>query len=158
MARQIGDGLLNQLNPLLENSVTGDIGSQDLATRILMHGKQAALASGQTVVDILNERGLMLQKLSSEQLRIDDDVLKENTPLWYYLMRESQVHQNGNRLGEVGSWLVADTFKRLILDSPHSVLNDTGFAAHADILNGRKTITMPGIIEFTGDINPLLEM
>ena len=157
MARKISAGPVSELDTLFEFPDWKDYGSQNLAARILMQGQQLQLASGQTLVDILNERGLILQKLCGEQLRTGFDILNLNTPLWYYILRESEVQQNGDRLGEIGSWLVADTFKRLILDSPNSVLNDTGFSAHAEILNDRKTITMPGIIEFTDNINPLLK-
>ena len=156
MANRVGASLIADLDPLIEQLCQPNGDSKNLALRMLQLGKKYQLASGQTVVDILNERGMMLHKLEAEQLGIDPAGLRENTPLWYYVMRESQLQQNGKRLGEVGSWLVADTFKKLLLDSPCSVLNDPEFTPHPQILNGRKIVTMPGIIEFVGDIKPLL--
>jgi hypothetical protein len=35
--------------------------------------------------------------------------LARETPLWYYILKESEVRHNGNRLGPVGSHLVAET-------------------------------------------------
>jgi len=158
LARTIGDGLVSGLNPLVDKLCpqAGDTGN--LASRMLQLGKKYRLVSGQTVVDILNERGMKLHKLDSRQIGTGIDRLDRDTPLWFYILRESQAQQSGKRLGEVGSWLIADTFKRLILDSVDSVLDDTGFSPHRDILNGRRTVTMSGIIEFTGEIRPLLDV
>ena len=156
-ARAIGETLVEAINPLTDKLCDQGSATGNLAMRMLRLGRQHQLASGQTVVDILNERGMMLRKLDAEQLDTGSDQLNQDTPLWYYILRESQVQQNGQRLGEVGSWLIADTFKKLIFESPNCVLNDTRFAPHPDVLNGRKTVTMPGIIEFSGDISPGLE-
>ena len=51
------------------------------------------------------------------------------TPLWYYILREAHVQQNGNRLGSVGSRIVAETFSALVHRDRASYLNnlqDTG--------------------------------
>ena len=46
----------------------------------------------------------------------------ERTPLWFYLLAEAEA-SGGNRLGEVGSWLVAATFVGVLLSDPDSVLS-----------------------------------
>ncbi len=158
MTRKIDARMIEKLDRLIDFPSPPTAGPKRLAMKILRQAKRFNLPSGQIVVDILNERGLRLHKLDAAQLRIENKRLRENTPLWYYMLRESFVQQHGDRLGEVGSWLVADTFKRLILDSPNSVLNDTGFTPCADVLNGRKTLGMPAIVEFVGDIDPLADI
>lgn len=43
----------------------------------------------------------------------------ERTPLWFYLLAEAEA-TGGNRLGEVGSWIVASTFVGALFDDPES--------------------------------------
>src|SRR5689334_15870048 len=55
------------------------------------------------------------------------DVLREfgfdnTTPLWYYVLREAEVYHQGERLGPVGSRILAETFVRLIRASRVSIL------------------------------------
>ena len=64
--------------------------------------------------------------LPSRQLR---DFLKnsqsklfERTPLWFYILAEAE-KGGGNRLGEVGSFLVASTFVGVLLADPDSALS-----------------------------------
>jgi hypothetical protein len=51
--------------------------------------------------------------------------LTSNTPLWFYILREAEF--NHNRLGKVGSRVVAETFHRAIEASRFSVLRDPAF-------------------------------
>jgi hypothetical protein len=44
------------------------------------------------------------------------------TPLWYYILREAQFYHEGERLGPVGSRIVAETFVQLIKSSKISIL------------------------------------
>jgi hypothetical protein len=110
--------------------------------------------SGESAVDILKQRGLELQQLDRRQLDTGDLPTNQGTPFWYYLMCESEVQQGGNSLGELGSWIVADGFKRLLLDSPHSVLSDTRFVARPEVLRGDIFTSMQSIIRFNGDVAP----
>lgn len=155
MARPIGAGHLSELSDLIDRPGSPGGRLSNLATRILLLGKRLRLASGESAVDILNERGLAVQKLDREQLETGDFPMNQGTPFWYYLMRESQVQQNGNSLGELGSWIVADGFKRLLLDSPNSVLSDTRFAAQPRVLDGNNFTSMKSIIQFNDDVAPL---
>ena len=68
------------------------------------------------------------------------------TPLWYYILREAMIQEDGNTLGEVGSRIVAETFIGLIENSPVNILRDNpGF-----------TFSMPELIaSLPSDINPL---
>ena len=44
------------------------------------------------------------------------------TPLWFYLLAEAEAG-GGNRLGELGSWLVASTFVGVLIADPDSALS-----------------------------------
>jgi hypothetical protein len=47
----------------------------------------------------------------------------ERTPLWYYILAEAAVLGNGQRLGPVGSTIVAEVLVGLMRRSPNSILN-----------------------------------
>ena len=51
--------------------------------------------------------------------------LTQNTPLWFYVFSGAEF--GGNRLGKVGSRVVAETFHRVIEASRHSALRDRTF-------------------------------
>jgi hypothetical protein len=155
MARKIDARLIRKLDHLIDIQTPSGDESEALAVKLLRQAKQYEIPSGQAVVEMLNERGLGLRKLDGEALQLEQKELLQNTPLWYYVLRESYLQQSGDRLGEVGSWLLADTFKRLILDSPNSVLNDIEFSPRPDVLNGKRTLNMASLIEYVDDINPL---
>ena len=56
-------------------------------------------------------------------------VFKQRTPLWYYVLKESEVREAGARLGEVGSRIVAEVFMGLLRADRTSYLNSPSGAA-----------------------------
>jgi hypothetical protein len=48
----------------------------------------------------------------------------ERTPLWYYLLAEAAHHQGGNKLGPVGSTIVAEVLIGMAHRSTDSILKD----------------------------------
>jgi hypothetical protein len=54
---------------------------------------------------------------------IRDAGLAAQTPLWYYILKESEVRHNGNRLGPVGSHLVAETISAALRSDSNSYVN-----------------------------------
>ncbi len=102
-----------------------------LAVRTLLRGAGLRLASGQTVARAFGERVLSARELiqncdgeETEKGRIlhEADLLQE-TPLWYYILKESELVENGNRVGPVGSHLVAETIYAALRSDPSSYLN-----------------------------------
>ena len=78
----------------------------------------------------------------------------KKTPLWFYILKEAEVKQGGQRLGEVGSRLVVETFHGLVegSDTPSSSRpswKPTLPAQHAD------HFTMNDLLLFVDDVNPL---
>lgn len=111
--------------------VSVPVESPQLAVRSLLRGALLRLASGQTAACALG-----LDLLTEEELTQDDrgevteqgkiliarDLLRE-TPLWYYILKESEVRQNGNRLGPLGSRIIAETILAAVKHDPDSYLN-----------------------------------
>ncbi|MGE0223104.1 MAG: heme peroxidase family protein [Acetobacteraceae bacterium] len=57
----------------------------------------------------------------------DGDVARQHglhvrTPLWYYILKEAELRQQGSRLGPLGSKIVAETFVGLLQGDPGSIL------------------------------------
>lgn len=48
--------------------------------------------------------------------------MHERTPLWYYILKEAELTQGGQRLGPLGSLIVAETFVGLLQGDPQSLL------------------------------------
>ncbi|WP_246498476.1 peroxidase family protein [Microvirga soli] len=110
-----------------------------LARRNLRRGYNLRLATGQAVHQYLQQHGAVetgpITDVSTiinakpslrEFLRNTQSKMHQRTPLWFYLLAEAEAG-GGNRLGELGSWLVASTFIGVLLADPDSALS-RGFA------------------------------
>ena len=104
---------------------------RSLAQRNLLRGYQLSIPTGQAVAD-----EMMISKLSEAELRqgntdavnaaLEAGGFLQNTPLWFYVLKEAEVRGNGNSLGELGSRIVAETQIGLIRNDDHSYLNADG--------------------------------
>jgi hypothetical protein len=75
---------------------------------------------------VLTESELTQNSTGSETKQgriIREAKLARETPLWYYILKESEVRHNGNRLGPVGSHLVAETISAALRTDPDSYVN-----------------------------------
>lgn len=98
-----------------------------LAAFDLFRGHLFGLPTGQELAD---EIGLTpLDSLLIEQCLVElnatslVNAFKTETPLWFYLLAEAQKTQNGEKLGEMGSRIIAEVFVELIKRSPSSILD-----------------------------------
>ena len=144
VARKIDTALAPQLgNMIKEGNDQTDANLQamfkSLARRNLRRGYNLRLPTGQALHALLKQSGAVQSAPiadistvfgSKPKLR---DFLKnsqskffERTPLWFYILAEAEAG-GGNRLGEVGSFLVASTFVGVLLADPDSALS-RGFA------------------------------
>jgi hypothetical protein len=102
-----------------------------LAVRTLLRGAGLRLASGQRVAQVFGEQALSGAELTqnsegseTEQGRVLRETgLAHETPLWYYILKESEVRENGNRVGPVGSRLIAETVCGSLRSDPKSYWN-----------------------------------
>ena len=102
-----------------------------LAVRTLLRGAGLRLPSGQTAARVCNQVPLTEQELTTNS--IGDETgqgrilrqagLTDETPLWYYILKESEMRRNGNRLGPVGSYIVGETIHAALRADPESILN-----------------------------------
>lgn len=101
-----------------------------LAARNLRRGLALGLPSGQATATALGVAPLTTTELTQglppsevSFLNAFGGVLLTQTPLWYYILREASVKQNGDQLGDLGAKIVADTFIRILKRDGDSYLN-----------------------------------
>lgn len=139
-AMRIDTALVNPLRNLPTGSFGGpavdvDDPRANLAFRNLTRAQMVRLATGQQMVELLNDRGVAVTALTREQIlegrngadlgRLsagEKDALATRTPLWFYLLREAEL--NAGRLDGVGARIVAETFHRAMEGSRASIVRD----------------------------------
>jgi hypothetical protein len=132
-----------------------------LPFRNLARGVRLGLPSGQNVASAMG-----LQPLTGDELSTDigggsdGTVLKAQglhtaTPLWYYILKEAQLMHDGQRLGPVGSTIIAETFLGLVHGDHKSFLWLR--SNWAPELPGATPgdFTMADMLNFVGDLNPI---
>jgi Animal haem peroxidase len=99
-------------------AITGECEVEEyhsLAVRDLQRGHGVGLPSGEAVA-----RHMGIEPLSREDVGLASVGWSGETPLWYYVLRESAVRTGGHRLGPVGGRIVAEVLIGLIDRDPGS--------------------------------------
>lgn len=127
-----------------------------LAGRNLERHIQHHLASGQDIAATLGYPALQPADFPADVRALGFDV---STPLWYYILLEAwrqpgrSAQQQGQRLGLVGSRIVAEVFLGLLLGDPGSYLScDPDWTPTLPQRNGQVTgaFTMTDLLTFAG--------
>ena len=84
-----------------------------LAVRDLQRGQGAGLPSGEAIA-----RRIGVAPLTAEQVGLSSLGWKGETPLWYYILREAAVCEDGDRLGPVGGRIVTEVLMVLLDRDP----------------------------------------
>ena len=92
-----------------------------LAQRNLLRHLTWRVPSGQAVARAMGEAALTDADLA--ELRTVYEPFVGSTPLWYYILKEADVREDGARLGPVGGRIVAEVFLGLLQLDPRSFLN-----------------------------------
>jgi hypothetical protein len=129
-ARKIDSVLANGLE-----SIPGGSGIMAvLAARNLRRGLAFGLPSGQAAAKSLGIVPLTAAQLTAglpanevALLNSNGGILLQKTPLWYYVLREAMVLNNGDQLGPLGGRIVAETFVRLLKRDADSFMQVPGF-------------------------------
>lgn len=132
-----------------------------LAERNIRRGIDFGLPSGQEIAQVLNHEYGGVATLRPEQI-IPDDVFKRYpdlavvdesitviTPLWFYILRESQELADGDTfIGPVGSYIVAETILGSLYASPEFDLKDklTNYISLASAARNATKAENPGEI------------
>jgi hypothetical protein len=116
-ARAIDGRLPNSLIhlPLDITGLVDDDDQASLAVRDLLRGTATGLPSGEAVARQVGEA-----PLAREEIGLADLGWSGEAPLWYYLLREAAVREDGERLGPVGSLVVGEVLLGVIDGDPSS--------------------------------------
>jgi hypothetical protein len=110
----------------------------NLPVRTLIRGARAQLPSGQEAAEALVAKGRIRpdDRLTTSQLTEDTCDrsgsmlraigLQENTPLFYYLLKEAELKAGGLTLGPVGSHIVSEVIQSALEVDPDSYLTAVG--------------------------------
>lgn len=90
----------------------------NLAERNLRRGKSLGLPSGQQVAAFIGAT-----VLGNAELGLTDPELLDEAPLWFYILKEGQIQDQGRRLGQVGGRIVAEVLLGILGADPNSYMN-----------------------------------
>jgi hypothetical protein len=144
------------------------INPSNLPVRTLLRGARAQLPSGQEVADALLARGriksddrLTIPQLTGDTCDQSGSVLREsglaqNSPLFYYLLKEAELKAGGVTLGPVGSHIVSEVVQGALEADPDSYLSVAGpkwTLPSWNFPNGSKRPinALIGIVQLVGD-------
>ncbi len=140
----------------------------NLPVRTLLRGARAGLPSGQEVADaLLGERKIKSDdRLTTAQL-IEDTCdnsgsvlrevgLEQNTPLFYYLLKEAELSAGGLTLGPSGSHIVSEVIQSALEADPDGYLSRVGSKWKLPLWRfpsgtERRVDSMIGVIRLIGD-------
>ena len=111
--------------PLMRLPSSVDAGRNPLAVLNLRRGKALGLPSGQAVAAAMRAPPLSRAQLALGRLRLPSAAraaLEAETPLWFYVLREAEVHGRSARLGPVGGRIVAEVLLGLLEADPSGFL------------------------------------
>ncbi len=94
----------------------------------LKRGYTFSLPTGQAIARTVGVPPLTpdeVAKVNGQELAVftTNPVLKTRTPLWYYILKEAEVKEGGERLGQVGSRIVVEVILGLLRADRSSYLN-----------------------------------
>ncbi len=130
----------------LPTSVVGETSipeEHSIAYRDLERGRALDLPSGEAIARVMGVEPLKQEELGLEKFHMTDE-----TPLWYYILKEAEVQQDGQRLGEVGGRIVAEVLIGLVEGDPDSYLNANDVWKPSLPAQQEGTFTMADLLHF----------
>jgi hypothetical protein len=106
------DGRLTEALAYLPEAISGAVDTdayRALAIRDLQRGQAVGLASGEAIA-----RRLGVPPLTREETGLAGLGWEGETPLWFYILKEAAVREQGDQLGPVGGRIVGDVLVGLV--------------------------------------------
>ena len=116
-----------------------------LPERNMRRGRTLKLPGGQILAEAIGAPHV----LSNDDLGIGSIIeLDGMAPLWFYILKESELTQNGDRLGFVGATIVAETILGMIEPVQKNYKSDFVWDDLVPTLNGRDDFTFADLLTF----------
>ena len=146
-----------KLDPFLVPTLHTLPDGSSLPFRNLRRSVILGLPSGQAVANAMRVQPLSPAQLTSgpDGAVLQQQGLVDQTPLWYYILKEAEQFNQGLRLGPVGSNLVAETFVGIVHGDHDSFMWKRSNWQPELPSAAPGTFTMADLIRFVGDINPV---
>jgi Animal haem peroxidase len=119
-------------------------GSNVLAFRNMLRAKFYGMPSGQAIAA---REGLSV--LTPAQLDLGPG-METGTPLWFYVLAEAELTQDGQRLGVLGSRLNAAAFAAVLFRDKAAYVNDNRFRLDPRIAGPDGRMTVSDLFRFAG--------
>jgi hypothetical protein len=129
-----------------------------LARRNLLRGYMLSIPTGQSVaaemgITPLTQAELLQGNTAALTAALQNGGFLQNTPLWFYILKEAEVRADGNSLGKVGSRIVAETIIGLLRHDKDSYLNAPGGwdpSKGVKLSDGRSIVSIRDFLAYTG--------
>ena len=139
-----------------------------LSSRNLVRSLALRVPTGQYVAKRMKETPLTTEQLLSNSnknmgaeqaiqyegtkqlLQSNGGMLLKQTPLWYYILKEAEVLNDGNQLGPVGGRIIAEVFTRLLIDDQDSFLNDPDWKPRFGAQGNSAPYKITDLLRFAG--------
>lgn len=132
-----------------------------LAQRNLRRGYLLSVPTGQAMAKLAGEppltRAQLLHGITDgsrpdleDALRRDGDLLLENTPLWFYVLKEAELLGNGNHLGPVGSRVVVETIAGVLRSRGESFVSRAWSPSDSELPGGADIRSIDEFLRFAG--------
>ena len=127
-------------------------GPLSLASRNLIRHVNFGIPSGQDIA-----RELEIEPLPASSLNeLASMNMAESTPLWYYVLKEAEVQEDGRRLGDVGARIVGEVFVGLLLaDSDSYLATEPDWTPTLSSETGPDNFTIVDLLNYAGVVHPL---
>ncbi|MEN3332209.1 MAG: hypothetical protein V7641_1574 [Blastocatellia bacterium] len=158
LARKIDTSLSPGLRSFKDfiSTVIADPDLRSLPVLDLIRGSRLGLPTGQDVAGALKVDPLAATKIANgpHQEILKTHHFDEQTPLWYYILKEAEVLHEGKCLGPVGSRIVAETVIELMWVSQHSILKEPNW--RPELWQKKEgEFGMADLLVFANVVNPL---
>ncbi len=132
--------------------------ANSLSALDLFRGRLFGLPTGQAVAEEITRKCLddPIRVLTEVQInsRLPGglrETFSKETPLLFYILAEAEFPENeddNDKLGDVGSWIMAETIVRLIYETPISILKEPMDSFKYFLAEDRVTFGMPEMLKF----------
>lgn len=130
-ALKIDTGLNKHFENMLNEKPGASGAMAHLARRNLRRGYRLNIPTAQGCLNSLAAMGIDLPTLTEDQLleghtssAVEAGSFHTATPLWFYILKEAEILNNGDSLGPLGTTLIADTLLGLLKHTPRSYVNE----------------------------------
>lgn len=118
LAETLGDMPIDTPEGVTQNS---------LPLRNLKRGKQFKLTCGQRLARKMKVKKLSSTVLAEHYPELKNGDMHEQTPMWYYMMAESEIQHDGHQLGSTGAILLAEVIIGILQYDHNSFLHQKHF-------------------------------